>query len=575
MSEVLKKYFNPEAIKLAFYRVQCWPDRMIKDQVGIRAFRAQIDENCSSLSEHIINGDFKAQRGFKFYVPKPSRTMRTKGVMFIEDAIVYQAIANLIAAQAYDTLDRYNHFVFGSVLNQDVKKGLDILKEEKPNFFFFKFWKGLHNKYSDSIIQAIEIDKVKYKFETDITGFFDSIPHYNLLLKLSNEFGIEDEILDLLGDSLNIWSGTKVGPTPGVGIPQGPPPSFLLANLLLHNLDQELVEQGFRYYRYMDDISIYSYDEDELLDALLIIDKYTKANALSINSKKTSIQEIKEGIEDEKVKELKRIRVFSSYEDAEEMEVPIEINSKNDKSKTFGIDKDLAKLSQQDSDYERGDITTISEATEIIKFWRSQIKDVEKELPTLFESHGTENLILKETSDDIDAIRLSAAYGIALRELRYLDVEKEPNNDLLKYWLFFYEKYFWRADKLGYTLMNYRYSKEVKSKLTGLLSKSIFSKYEWGKYLILQNLSLTQHYDEKELRQVYFQMLKTEPSDLVKISLYRLLYKHCKTHQFRATLQNQLNKEHNQYLKVVIAEFNKFHNKENINLDEFLNSIGL
>jgi isochorismate synthase EntC len=145
---------------------------------------------------------------------------------------------------------------------------------------------------------------------------------------------------------------------------------------------------------------------------------------------------------------------------------------------------------------------------------------------------------------------------------------------LLKYWLFFYEKYFWRADKLGYTLMNYKYSKEVKSKLIELLD-GVYSKYEWGKYLILQNLSLTQNFDEKELRQVYFQMLKTETSDLVKISIYRLLYKHCKTQQFRATLQNQLNKEQNQYLKIVIAEFNKFHNQENINLDEFLNSIGL
>ena len=158
--------------------------------------------------------------------------------------------------------------------------------------------------------------------------------------------------------------------------------------------------------------------------------------------------------------------------------------------------------------------------------------------------------------------------------MRYLESEVKPNKELLKYWLYFYEKYFWRADKLGYTIMNYRYSKDVKDKMINMLA-GIFSKYEWGRYYILQSLSLTQNFDEKELRQVYFQMLKIEDSDLVKISLYRLLYNHCKTEQFRSTLQNQLNKETNQYLKVVIAEFNKFHNKENINLDEFLKSIGL
>ena len=574
MSNVLHKYFNPEAIKLAFYRVQCWPDRMVKDQIGIRAFKSELDENCKNLSEHIINGDFKAQRGFKFYVPKASKTLRTKGVMFIEDAIVYQAIANIIAMESYDSQEQNDLFVFGSVLNVDVKKGLDIMEEEDPNFFFFKFWKGIHKKYSDSIIEAIEVDKVKYKFETDITGFFDSIPHYNLLLKLSTEFNVEDEILDLLGNCLNIWSGTKTSPTPGVGIPQGPPPSFLLANLLLHKLDQELIEHGYRYYRYMDDISIYSYEEDKLLEALLIIDKYTKSNALSINAKKTNIQEIKEGVEDEKVKELKKIRVFSSYEGTEESELYIEVESKRGKSKKPDIDKELSKLSHQDQFDETPMMTEISDPNEIIEYWKNQIKEVEKELPDLFENARADNLVAKKTTDDIDAIRMSAAYGIALRELRYLEIEIEPDKELLKYWLFFYENYFWRADKLGYTLMNYRNSEELKLKLTKLL-EGIFSKYEWGRYFIFQNLSLTQNFSEKELRQVYFQKIKTEESELVKLSLYRLLFKHCKTRQFMATLENQLNKEENQYLKLSIAEFNKFHNKESINLDEFLNAIGL
>lgn len=574
MSEILIKYFNPVAIKLAYRRVQCWPDRMVKDQAGIRAFKADLESNCQNLSDKVIGGSYKPKRGFKFYVPKSSKTLRTKTTLNIEDAIVYQAIADNLAKKNYDKLDNYNSFVFGSVLNEDVKKGEAILEEENPNFFFFRFWQGLHKKYSDSIIQAIEVDKVKFKFETDITGFFDSIPHYNLLLILSTQFSVEDEILDLLGDCLNIWSGTKDGPTPGVGIPQGPPPSFLLANFLLHQLDQKLIEHGYIYLRYMDDINIYSYEENELLDALLLIDKYTKTNALSINSKKTSIQEIKEGEEDETVKELKRIRVFNSYDDTEGQEIEFTLETKAEKKPSKKLKKDLAKLSQQDNSNEEGNLTTVSDPEEILQYWEKQIRDVEEELPTLFTNKIDEPLSLLESVDDIDAIRLSAAYGIALRELRYLEHEIAPNQDLLKYWLFFYEKYFWRADKLGYTIMNYRYSKEVKRKMTDLLD-GVFSKYEWGKYHIIQSISLTQNFDEKELRQVYFKKLKNEESDLVKVSLYRLLYKYSKTQQLRDTLQNQLNQENNQYLKVVVAEFNKYHNTENIDLDDFLNSIGL
>ena len=574
MFNVLEKYFNPEAIKLAYHRVQCWPERITKDQGGIRAFKSNLEINCKNLSKKIIEGNYMPQRGFKFYVPKPSKTLRTKTTLNIEDAIVYQAIADNLAKNNYDKLDQYSSFVFGSVLNEEVKKGDTILKDEKPNFFFFKVWQGLHKKYSDSIIQAIEVDKVKFKFETDITGFFDSIPHYNLLSILSTQFGVEDEILDLLGDCLNIWSGTKDGPTPGVGIPQGPPPSFLLANFLLHQLDQKIIEHGYIYLRYMDDINIYSYEENELLDALLIIDKYTKTNALSINSKKTSIREIKEGEEDATVKELKRTRLFNSYDDTEGHEVELNFETKVKKKTNKNIEKDLAKLSHQDNSNEQGYLTTLSDPKQIIQYWKKQIKDVEKELPTLFINKAGEQLELLDTVDDIDAIRLSAAYGIALRELRCLEYEIVANTGLLKYWLFFYEKYFWRADKLGYTIMNYRYSIEVKEKMTGMLD-GIFSNYEWGVYHILQNISLTQNFDEKELRQVYFKKLKGEDSDLVKISLYRLLYKHCKTQQLRATLQNQLNEEKSQYLKMVVADFNKFHNTENINIDEFLNSIGL
>jgi retron-type reverse transcriptase len=574
MSHVLEKYFNPEAIKLAYHRVQCWTEKIVKDQGGIRAFKLDLDNNCKNLSNKIIGGNYKPQRGFKFYVPKSSKTLRTKTTLHIEDAIVYQAIANVLSENNYDKLDEYSQFVFGSVLNQDVKKGAAILKEENPNFFFFKFWQGLHKKYSDSIIQAIEVDKVKFKFETDITGFFDSIPHYNLLSILSSQFGVEDEILDLLGNCLNIWSGTKDGPTPGVGIPQGPPPSFLLANFLLHQLDQKIIEYGYRYYRYMDDISIYSYEESELLDALLIIDKYTKTNALSINSKKTTIQEIIEGEEDATVKELKRIRVFSSYEDTEGKEIVLTVETKVESKTKKNIEKDLAKLSHQDNANEEGDLITISDPKEILKHWKKQIKDVEKELPTLFINKVDEPLQPRDTVDDIDAIRLSAAYGIALRELRFLEYDIAPNAELLKYWLFFYEKYFWRADKLGYTLMNYRYSREVKEKMTNML-EGVFSKYEWCTYHVIQNISLSQNFDEKELRQVYFKKLNTEASDLVKISIYRLLFKHCKTQQLMATLRNQLNKEKSQYLKIVVADFNKFHLTENIDLDEFLNSIGL
>ena len=322
MSDVRVKYFNPDNLKLAYLRVVCWNDKTVKDRVGIRAFGVNLEENCKVLSKKICDNKYNPSRGFKFYVPKPSYTLRTKTLLYIEDAILYQAIANKIAEKSYGILKQQEQFVFGSVLNPNVQIGEKLLNTKEPNFFFFKFWQSLFQKFKESVIQSIEVDKVKYKFETDITGFFDCIPHYNLLEVLSSQFKVEDEILDILSNCLNIWSGTRDGITPGVGIPQGPVPSFLFANLLLHGLDEKIINKGLKYYRYMDDIKIYGYDETELKYSLIVIDKYLKSVGLSINSKKTSIEKIDEEKEDATIKELKKMSVFGSYDEID-FNIPI------------------------------------------------------------------------------------------------------------------------------------------------------------------------------------------------------------------------------------------------------------
>src|SRR5947199_242397 len=120
--DVLLKYFSPEAIKLAYHRVSCWQDRMVKDLLGLKAFGKDLDKNCEYLSEKILSGNYKPQVGLKFYMPKSSKTQRTKTLLMIEDAMVYQAIANKIAETAYGQVKEHDNFVFGSVLNPEVSK---------------------------------------------------------------------------------------------------------------------------------------------------------------------------------------------------------------------------------------------------------------------------------------------------------------------------------------------------------------------------------------------------------------------------------------------------------------------
>lgn len=563
-------YFSTENLKLAYYRVVCSPERLVKDRFGIHAFGSSLDDNLKYLSDKIISGKYYPQKAFKYYETKPSGTQRTKTLLMIEDSLVYQAIANIIASRSYDLLAEHDDFVFGSVLVPETKEGVELLNEENAKFFFFKFWKSLFVKFKDSVIKAIEKDKSSFKFETDITGFFDSIPHYNLLFTLSEHFNVEDDILDLLSTCLNVWSGTKESATPGVGIPQGPQASFLLANLLLYPLDKKLISSAFKYYRYMDDIKIYAYDEEELREVLVIIDNYLKGNGLSINAKKTGITKIDDSREDETARELKKFDIIGNDYTGEEL-LP---SSLSEGGLNAEIIKDILNVSDQPSGKDINDISvsyvdTIENLDEIIAFWEKEITEVEIYLPELFEQ---EPLRLREDAevDDIDFIRLSAKYGVALRNLLELK-DVSISEHLIKYWVFALKKYFWRASNFILTLQYYGGNEALKSELISIYKSD--KNYESYRYHIISCLTYNFEYSDRELRE-FHKYLKDEKSELARYAIYCLLIKHTNDNQFFATIRSQLKNE-STYLKLIVLDYWKRDSKRVNTMDELVKSIGL
>lgn len=564
-------YFSTENLKLAYYRIVFWPERLVKDRFGIHAFGAQLDKNVKQLSQNLIIGKYIPQRGFKYYEPKSSGTQRTKTLLMIEDALVYQAIANVIATRNYELLAEHDDFVFGSVLTPDTKQGTELINQENPKFFFFKFWKKLFVGFKNSVIKAIEQDKATYKFETDITGFFDSIPHYNLLLTLSTHFNVEDEILDLLSVCLNAWSGTKENSTPGVGIPQGPQPSYLLANLLLYPLDKQLISEAFKYYRYMDDIKIYGYSESELRNVLVHIDNYLKGHGLSINTKKTGITVIDAANEDETVKELRRFEVLGDDYTGDET-LLTELSKGGLES---AIIKSLLGLSEQSpEEHDESDATkqleNITDPEKIIEFWEREISEVEIELPNLFKNDSLE-LADAEKTDDIDFIRLSAKYGTAVRSLsEYKEVKASDN--LLPYWLFALKKFYWRASNYILTLQHYRDNVTLKEELISIYLDD--KNYECYRYHIITCLTYNFWYSDRELRE-FFKYLKSETSELVRYAIYCMLIKHSNDQQLKSTLRVQLSMEANNYLKLITLDYLKRDTNRISTMDELVKQMGL
>ena len=125
-----EKFFSIESLKLSWERYIRIGQREIKDHVGINSFEWKLEENIKRLHEKIIENKYVPSEAFKFKVPKSNRMQRTLTLLQVEDAIVYQTIANKIATDSYDELKKTEFNSFGFPTNDQVALGLDILKEE-------------------------------------------------------------------------------------------------------------------------------------------------------------------------------------------------------------------------------------------------------------------------------------------------------------------------------------------------------------------------------------------------------------------------------------------------------------
>ena len=435
--------------------------------------------------------------------------------MSIEDALVYQAIANKVASDNYKRLAENNSFVFGSVLHPEVEKGLDILNAENPDFYFFEYYIPLYNKFINSVNTEIENTNVRFKLETDITGFFDCIPHSKLLITL-NKFGVEPEILDLLKDCLNIYSGTKESITPGVGIPQGPAASFFFANVFLNDLDYIISQNGYTYYRYMDDIGIYEETEEKLIEALVLIDNFLKGRALSLNTKKTSIIEIGDDRETEKLQLLPDYGVdHEEYENKDE---------KSEKQKLVYL-ADQSDQSPENDQLKKYIIKKI-EGDELISYCKKEIEEVEKFLLSKFKGMDNENFNPRTLTNDDELKKqiIHIAYKWRSSNSILKSVDKQIlNNELIPIWLFCVEHFFWKANHFCWNLNQYGANATVAAKLNALIPK--FKSFEWVRYQILSNMATAQKFNTTELRDI-FRKSKEEPSSLVRLGYYMIMLKH-------------------------------------------------
>jgi hypothetical protein len=247
-----------------------------------KAYALSSNENLKDLRERIKNETYVASHSVKIYLPKKSGVLRPFTLLSIEDQIVYQALVNIIADKILPKVKpNYNNINFGN-------------RYAGPNStYFFKEWKIGYKLFNSALIESYKCG-LTTTATFDLTAFYDSIDHKVLGFMLSMH-GFGDDFIKFLLRCLERWTcNTGQGLYHGHGIPQGPMASGLLAEVIMHYVDEEFKKPKYpvKYLRYVDDIRLMAVDERGVRQGLLKLDLLSKRVGLFPQPSKIDIHEI-------------------------------------------------------------------------------------------------------------------------------------------------------------------------------------------------------------------------------------------------------------------------------------------
>ncbi len=280
---------------LAWQRTVNVTSLMIEDEIGMEAFGYNLQASLEDLLRRVMAEDFPYSplADHKVYVPKPSTTLRTMSLMSVPDVIVYQALVNVIADESHLHLVTHeDQHVLGNLYAGPGKR------------WMLKRWRDMYRRFGDQVEKLYRAGN-PWIASTDIVAFYDTIDHQRLLGRVREYCGEDQKFEGLLRECLAKWSAHSPSVTMSRGIPQGSNASDYLANLYLLDIDREMIAQGYRYVRYVDDVRILGPDKATVQRGLICFDMELKRAGLVPQVTKTTVHKI-ENIDEE----ILRLRFF-------------------------------------------------------------------------------------------------------------------------------------------------------------------------------------------------------------------------------------------------------------------------
>ena len=217
-----------ENLMRAWQRVQANKGAAGVDDVSVLDFPAWAREHWPRIKLQLLEGTYQPHAVRRVWIPKANGDQRPLGIPSVADRVIQQAIAQVLGPIFEDQFSDYS--------------------------FGFRPGRNAHQ----AVRQVREYFRLGYKqvVDIDLAAFFDSVNH-DVLMRLVAQRVKDKRVLKLIGKYLR--AGVMVEdvkqPT-SLGVPQGGPLSPLLANIVLHELDEYLQQQGRKFARYADDFGI-------------------------------------------------------------------------------------------------------------------------------------------------------------------------------------------------------------------------------------------------------------------------------------------------------------------------------
>ena len=298
-----------------------------EDLFSTDVYGQDLENNIQETLNRIKTRSYQARPLFRMEVPKGTLTYRPGTVIPINDRVVLSAIILLLAPKV-DSLLSDSVFSWrlrdplpgtGKIFRESKITDLPFLRKRTVRVLVdpFENWYEQWPAFDERTRRLYQEEGYRYLATSDIAAYFENIQLPILRDQLLRYVPGEQELVNLLCYFMETWAEpTGEGRAHFRGIPQGNFISSFLGNIFLLPLDESILEycknKEAAYFRYMDDVRIFTKDREEARFSLLIMARKLRELHLNVQTGKTRIY-------DESLSEITKLLIDDRADDLSEM----------------------------------------------------------------------------------------------------------------------------------------------------------------------------------------------------------------------------------------------------------------